>query len=124
MSSTTFTVNGHRITVRTLQPEKPTGLMRVAWQQTGMDVTVVVDGERHDRVGSLIWTKSAKTGRPRSGWSLGSSKHWNTVNTLRYPIENGRCYHWADDGSALASMIRYIKANFEAGYPVLWNPNG
>lgn len=107
MSSTTFaTVNGKRVTVRTLEPERPTGLAAIGWKYSGPDVTVVIDGVRHDQVGSLMLRANGNY-----AWSLASMNAFcQRYNTLDEYSTGRPPYSYKTLESAFTSLIRFIKA--------------
>lgn len=68
----------HRLTLRAVQPEKPTGLAGVGWRWPGYDLNLTMDGFTHKRVGSLMVRESGNY-----AWSLGSIPGYEwTFNSL------------------------------------------
>jgi hypothetical protein len=84
--------------------------MAVGWRWPGRDVTVVVDGERHERVGSLMV-------RDNGNWAFsvasadGLWKNYNTLNkrdTFPHPP-----FSYKTEEFAFNHFCRYIREQLE-----------
>jgi hypothetical protein len=110
-SPVSFVVGDYKVQVKVLNPMKPTGLARVGYEQSGWDVTVIVNGKRYDRVGGLMWEGE------KCAWYLASEDGlWAHGNTLS-PWE-GRGWVYRSDQAALISLAKFVKVNLSLGYPI------
>lgn len=112
-SSKTFTtINGFRVNVRAVQPQRPTGLMAIGWTWPGYDINVTILEEKQERLGSLMARPSGNF-----AWSLGTwYPHWTSMNTLNaYNLQKlgltPHSYKTAD--FAFNHLCNFIKCQLE-----------
>jgi hypothetical protein len=110
MASKTFSAAGHRVTVRTVEVQRPTGLLSVGWRWPGRDITVVIDGQKHERIGSLMV-------RDNGNWAfaMGSVEGlWTNYNTLnRMNTAPHLPYSYKSEEIAFKHLCRYIEEQLE-----------
>lgn len=111
MASKTFVVNGKKVTVRSVNAERPTGLMSVGWTNPGPDINVTVDGVKYKRIGGIHYGRNGTT----FSFYIGSQKGlWNFYNTLSkesvapYPVSV-----YKTEGFAFTRLCEYIRSQLE-----------
>lgn len=106
---------GTRLSVRVVQPERPTGLAAIVWSQHGEDINIKVADRKFTRCGSIIWTSSTIQNETvaRYGWSLGSEEgFWNFCNTLGY---KGKRWVFVTPDAAFRSLCEYVRLSIQSG---------
>lgn len=119
----TIQVNDKRISLRLVNEESPTGLMRVTWSPRQWDISITVtplgySPIKFPRVGSLSWTPTDQYPQACRMTLAAEEGYWKWFNT--YAMK----FKYINYDTAWQRLIVYIAASIKSGGQVEFNKDG
>ena len=107
MSAKTFSVNGHRVSVRTIKERAPSGLADIGWTWSGDWVKVTIDGVSDD-IGSMMLLKNGNWAWACGNWDAFNINHFNTLNKSDTISVSPFIFSYKTLNTAFSSFCRWI----------------